>query len=123
VFSLRPSVISRSCSNQIYVTRAYEGVLKSLQGKTLLTLQLLLSPCKIVHLFCHRRNTAETDIQYRFVGRSARHSSYGRYPAKEANIPGHNKKSPRANTGEEGPGSGAYIHFQQPKVDVAAAIL
>jgi hypothetical protein len=35
------------------------------------------------------------------------------------------KKSQRANTSEEGPEGDIYIyiHFQQPKVDVAAAIL
>ena len=102
--SLRPSVISfsyeRQCrSSQIYnifygPTRAYLKVPAfSVKGNARLPLQLLLlSPCNIVHPFCHRRNTVETDIQNRFVGRSAIHPSYGRHPAKEAKILGHKKE-------------------------------
>jgi len=97
--SLRRSDISFSyerqcCSKQIYNilyghTWAHiKGPAFSLQGNT----RLFLSPCKLVCRVCHRQNTAETDIQYPFVGRSARHSSHARYPAKEANIFGHKKK-------------------------------
>lgn len=123
--SLRPSVINISyerqcCSNQIYNilyghTRAYLRVSAfSLQGNTRLPLQsLLLSPCKIVHRFCHRRNTAETDIQYRVVGRSARHPSRGRYPEKEVNILGHKKKvrkgQKKKRRGRTLGGGGIYI--------------
>ena len=98
VVSLRPTVVTFSyerqrCSNQIYYilyrhTRAYLKVpVFSLQGNT----RFFLSSCKIVHRVCHRRNTAATDTQYRFVGRSGRHPSYGRYRANEANILGHKK--------------------------------
>jgi len=141
VQDLRPFVISfsyerRCCGNQIYNTlyghtRAYLDVDQEFQHSVYMEMHAYLckSCChliKIVHHFYHRQNTAETDIQYRFVGRSARHPSYGRYLAKEASILGHKKKqSQRAKIGKErrwGEGR-AYIHFQQPKVDAAVAIL
>jgi hypothetical protein len=69
-------------------------------------------------------NTAETDIQYRFVGRSAKRPSYGRYPAKDASILGQKKTVTKGqNRREKKVGWRAYIHFQQPKFDAAVAIL